>query len=44
MVGTPIALSLGVPLGTWLGSVVGWRTAFWIMSVLTLVLIVSLRN
>nr|WP_246208209.1 MFS transporter [Pseudomonas karstica] len=40
MVGTPIALSLGVPLGTWLGSVVGWRTAFAIMSAMTLVLIV----
>jgi predicted MFS family arabinose efflux permease len=40
MVGTPIALSLGVPLGTWLGTFVGWRTAFGIMSLLTLVLIV----
>ncbi|QLG94182.1 MFS transporter [Pseudomonas yamanorum] len=40
MVGTPIALSLGVPLGTWLGSVVGWRTAFGIISAMTLVLIV----
>jgi predicted MFS family arabinose efflux permease len=39
MVGTPIALSLGVPLGTWLGSLVGWRAAFGVMSVLTLVLI-----
>ena len=40
MVGTPIALSLGVPLGTWLGSLVGWRTAFGLMSLLTLVLMV----
>ncbi|AEI38423.1 MFS transporter [Zymomonas mobilis subsp. pomaceae] len=40
MVGTPIALSLGVPAGTWLGAVVGWRLAFWIMSALTLLLIV----
>ncbi|MBS1081251.1 MFS transporter [Gluconobacter kondonii] len=39
MVGTPIALSLGVPLGTWLGTVIGWRTAFGIMSLLTVVLI-----
>ncbi len=39
MVGTPIALSLGVPLGTWLGGLVGWRTTFGIMSALTLVLI-----
>jgi predicted MFS family arabinose efflux permease len=40
MVGTPIALSLGVPLGTWLGGLVGWQTTFGIMSVLTLLLIV----
>jgi predicted MFS family arabinose efflux permease len=39
MVGTPIALSLGVPLGTWLGTEVGWRTAFAIMSLLTLGLV-----
>lgn len=39
MVGTPIALSLGVPAGTWLGAVVGWRVAFWIMSGLTILLI-----
>lgn len=40
MVGIPIALSLGVPLGTYMGSVAGWRTAFWVMSALTLVLAV----
>jgi predicted MFS family arabinose efflux permease len=40
MVGTPIALSLGVPLGTWLGGFMGWRMAFGLMSGLTLVLIV----
>ena len=40
MVGTPIALSLGVPLGTWLGGLLGWRTTFGLMSVLTLMLIV----
>ncbi|MBD8494009.1 MFS transporter [Pseudomonas syringae] len=39
MVGTPIALSLGVPLGTWLGGLMGWRMAFAMMSLLTLVLI-----
>ncbi|MEC3909689.1 MFS transporter [Sphingobium sp. CR2-8] len=39
MVGTPVALSLGVPFGTWLGSVVGWRSAFGVMSFLTIVLI-----
>lgn len=40
MVGTPIALSLGVPLGTWLGGLLGWRTTFGMMSALTLGLIV----
>ncbi|NIJ69278.1 MFS transporter [Xanthomonas sp. 60] len=40
MVGTPVALSLGVPLGTWMGSLLGWRTAFAAMSALTVVLIV----
>lgn len=39
MVGTPIALSLGVPLGTWLGGFMGWRMAFGLMSGLTLALI-----
>lgn len=39
MVGAPIALSLGVPLGTWLGTVVGWRSAFGVMSLMTLALI-----
>jgi predicted MFS family arabinose efflux permease len=40
MVGTPIALSLGVPIGTWLGSHVGWRIAFFAISALTVVLVV----
>ncbi|TWI62579.1 putative MFS family arabinose efflux permease [Pseudoduganella lurida] len=40
MVGTPIALALGVPLGTWLGKAVGWRNAFDVMSGLTVLLIV----
>ncbi|MGH8448543.1 MFS transporter [Pseudomonas sp.] len=40
MVGAPIALSLGVPLGTWLGGLVGWRTTFGLMSGLTLGLVV----
>lgn len=39
MVGTPIALSLGVPLGTWVGGLIGWRMAFGLMSGLTLLLI-----
>lgn len=39
MVGTPIALSLGVPLGTWLGSALGWRVAFGIMSAMSIALV-----
>ncbi|MDF2859128.1 MAG: transporter, partial [Neobacillus sp.] len=39
MVGIPLALSLGVPAGTFLGVAVGWRYTFGIMSLLNLVLI-----
>ncbi len=39
LVGTPIALALGVPAGTWLGEWLGWRTAFGVMSALTIVLV-----
>lgn len=39
MVGTPIALSLGVPAGTWMGSLLGWRLTFAAMSGLSLILI-----
>lgn len=34
MVGSPLALSLGVPAGTLLGQQIGWRWAFALMSVL----------
>jgi Arabinose efflux permease len=40
MTGIPLALSLGVPAGTFLGEVLGWRWAFPSMSALTVVLIV----
>jgi predicted MFS family arabinose efflux permease len=40
MVGTPIALALGVPLGAWLGKAFGWRDAFDIMAGLAALLIV----
>jgi len=40
MIGTPLALSLGVPAGVFVGNLVGWRAAFAIMSLLTLGLIV----
>lgn len=39
MVGTPIALALGVPLGAWLGKAFGWRNAFDILSGMTVLLI-----
>lgn len=39
MVGTPIALSLGVPAGTFMGAVIGWRAAFLAMSAITIVLV-----
>ena len=39
MVGTPIALSLGVPAGSFLGAAVGWRSSFLVMSATTIVLV-----
>ncbi|WP_431022872.1 MFS transporter [Erwinia rhapontici] len=38
MVGTPLALSIGIPLGTWVSEIIGWRSCFLAISVLTLVL------
>ncbi|WP_215395659.1 MFS transporter [Rheinheimera oceanensis] len=43
MVGTPLALSIGVPAGTLLGNLAGWRVCFGIMSLLALMLIVWVR-
>ncbi|MFC4275691.1 MFS transporter [Achromobacter aloeverae] len=43
MVGTPLALSLGVPAGTWLGSWLGWRACFGAMSLLALALMALVR-
>lgn len=43
MVGTPLALSIGIPAGTLLGSVIGWRWAFAIMSALSLILVICAR-
>ncbi|TSJ60191.1 MFS transporter [Starkeya sp. 3C] len=40
MVGTPLALSLGVPAGTFLGTAIGWRACFGLMSGLTLLLVI----
>lgn len=43
MTGTPLALSLGVPVGTFLGNLAGWRMCFGIMSLLALMLMVWVR-
>ncbi|GAA3620594.1 MFS transporter [Streptomyces chitinivorans] len=40
MAGIPVALSLGVPAGTFVGGALGWRAAFLIMTGLTLGLLV----
>ena len=42
-VGQPIALAIGVPLGTWLGTLFGWRGVFWVMSALALLLVFWVR-
>ncbi|NBF09957.1 MFS transporter [Pseudomonas sp. Fl4BN1] len=39
MLGAPVALSVGIPAGTLLGNLVGWRMSFAIMTLLTLGLI-----
>lgn len=38
MVGTPLALSVGIPLGSWLSEYLGWRNCFYIISGITLFL------
>lgn len=43
-VGQPVALALGVPIATWLGAVVGWQGAFWVMSAVALVLVAAVRS
>lgn len=40
MAGTPLALALGVPIGTFVGDLIGWRSVFGIMSLLTVTLII----
>lgn len=41
MTGTPVALSIGTPMGAWLGSLIGWRWSFLSVSALTLGVIVA---
>jgi predicted MFS family arabinose efflux permease len=40
MVGTPLALTIGIPVGAFLGKAIGWQYTFGIMSVLTLLLVI----
>ena len=42
-VGQPVALAVGVPLGTWLGTLFGWQGVFWIMSAVALLLLIWIR-
>lgn len=39
MVGTPLALTIGIPAGTFLGTAIGWRYTFAAMSLLTVLLV-----
>lgn len=41
--GQPLALCLGVPLGTWLGTLFDWRGVFWCMSALAVILLIWVR-
>lgn len=43
MAGTPLALSIGVPIGTFVGNLIGWRLCFAMLSVMSLLLIIVLR-
>ncbi|WP_273828466.1 MFS transporter [Pseudomonas chlororaphis subsp. aureofaciens] len=43
MVGTPIALSLGLPASTFLGQLLGWRAVFVLMSAASVLLLIWIR-
>ena len=40
MLGTPLALTIGIPAGSYLAKFIGWRSDFMIMSALVMILIV----
>ncbi|ENX23386.1 hypothetical protein F892_02637 [Acinetobacter vivianii] len=42
-IGQPLALCFGVPLGTFLGTLFDWRSVFWMMSILALILLSWVR-
>lgn len=39
LAGTPVALSIGIPAAAFIGLTFGWRSAFWLMSLISVVLI-----
>ncbi|PTQ12066.1 MFS transporter [Sphingomonas oleivorans] len=39
MAGTPLALSIGIPAGTFLGGIADWRTSFGLMSMIAMTLV-----
>lgn len=43
MVGIPLAMTLGIPAGTWLAQHTGWRWVFGLMSLLSLALVAGSR-
>jgi predicted MFS family arabinose efflux permease len=43
MAGVPLALSLGIPLGTFLGDMFGWRMTFGLVAVISVLLMVWIR-
>jgi MFS transporter, DHA1 family, inner membrane transport protein len=43
MLGLPIAMVAGVPLGTWAGQQLGWQVAYWAVAVIGLVTAVLVR-
>jgi predicted MFS family arabinose efflux permease len=44
MAGTPVALSIGTPLGTYLGGAIGWRGAFVAMSAVAALLLFAVAR
>ncbi|MGE8464631.1 MFS transporter [Pseudomonas putida] len=40
MLGQPLALSLGLPIATWLGALLGWRATFVVVTLAALLLVV----
>jgi MFS transporter, DHA1 family, inner membrane transport protein len=43
MLGLPIAMVAGVPLGTWAGQVLGWQVAYWAVAAIGLLTAVLVR-